>query len=68
MPDLEHYSHELEKIIDRLDPGRDEVAICHLRDALDAMHATLRAKPTRYTRNDTIVRGVVWGQAQSAKR
>jgi hypothetical protein len=43
-------------------PECDEVVICHLTDALDALAATSSGLIPNYTRSDNIVNGTVWGK------
>ena len=52
-------AERLDELISELDPSRYEVAVAHLRDAVDALHASLRDKPTRYARSDQLVNGSV---------
>ncbi|WP_299612422.1 hypothetical protein [uncultured Tateyamaria sp.] len=49
----------LEELIEDLDPRVNEVAIAHLRDAIDALNATSRDRPTRYARSADLVDGAV---------
>ena len=49
----------LQTLIDGLDPAVHEVAIAHLRDAMDALAATTRDEPTRYARSADLVDGRV---------
>ena len=49
----------LQTLVDELDPVAHEVAIAHLRDAIDALGAASRSEPTRYARSADIVDGRV---------
>ncbi|MEM8653888.1 MAG: hypothetical protein AAGF36_04020 [Pseudomonadota bacterium] len=49
----------LEAVIAGLDPRGNEVAIAHLRDAIDALVANGRDEPTRYARSAELVDGSV---------
>ena len=42
-----------------LDAQKDEVAIAHLNDAIDALEASSSGHPTRYARSGEIVDGKV---------
>lgn len=49
----------LETLISELDPRIHEVVVAHLRDAVDALYATSRDRPTRYARSADLVDGAV---------
>lgn len=49
----------LNTIMSELDPSKDEVAIAHLSDAVDALQASSRGQPTRYARSGDLVDGKV---------
>lgn len=49
----------LRSIISQLDVTKDEVAIAHLCDAVDALEASARGQPTRYARSGELADGKV---------
>ncbi|MEL6466051.1 MAG: hypothetical protein AAFQ58_13870 [Pseudomonadota bacterium] len=49
----------VEAVIAGLDPQVNEVAIAHLRDAIDALEANGQGEPTRYARSSELVDGSV---------
>ncbi|WP_147105575.1 hypothetical protein [Tateyamaria sp. syn59] len=49
----------LEALIAELDPRKNEVAIAHLQDAIDALDATSQGDETRYAKSGNIVDGRV---------
>ncbi|WP_299546448.1 hypothetical protein [uncultured Tateyamaria sp.] len=49
----------LEALISCLDTRTQEVAIAHLRDAIDAISATSRNEPTRYALSTEVLNGNV---------
>lgn len=58
-------STQLQHMIDGLDPQQDDVIICHLNDAMEALLAKRGGHETRYTVTGTVINGVVWGRTQS---
>jgi len=59
MTDATNVVQKIQAVIDDLDPRTQDVAIAHLSDAIEAVQATSRDRPTRYTRDGDIVDGKV---------